>query len=140
MRLKACTKLHFLKKSKHQKELVKNSPPKNFLGGEFRRKIKMEVTERLDKLLKERNLSIPQLTKKAGLSPKAIYNWYRGSSPRIKALQQICTALNITLEDFFKEENRIEICKQEKELILSYRKLSENAKRDLVQCAEILRR
>lgn len=79
----------------------------------------MEVTERLDKLLKERNLSIPQLTKKAGLSPKAIYNWYRGSSPRIKALQQICTALNITLEDFFKEENRIEICKQEKELILS---------------------
>ena len=88
----------------------------------------MEVTERLDKLLKERNLSIPQLTKKAGLSPKAIYNWYRGSSPRIKALQQICTALNITLEDFFKE------------LILSYRKLSENAKRDLVQCAEILRR
>ncbi|MFQ7078140.1 MAG: hypothetical protein ACLRSW_09525 [Christensenellaceae bacterium] len=47
------------------------------------------------------------------------------------------TALNITLEDFFKEENRIEICKQEKELIPSYRKLSENAKRDLVQCAEI---
>ena len=46
-----------------------------------------DILKKLDKLRKEKGLSIFKLTELAGLSENTIYNWYnKGSKPTIEAL------------------------------------------------------
>ena len=88
-----------------------------------------DILEKLDKLRKEKGLSVFKLTELTGLSENTIYNWYnKGSKPTIEALRAVCDVLNISLSCFFAENLNESISAQEEELLTLFRKLSPEQK------------
>ena len=83
------------------------------------------ILQKLDKLRKEKGLSIFKLTELAGLSENTIYNWYnKGSQPTIEALKAVCEVLNISLSCFFAENINESISAQEEEFLVLFRSLT----------------
>ena len=88
-----------------------------------------DILKKLDKLRKEKGLSIFKLTELAGLSENTIYNWYnKGSKPTIEALKAVCDVLNVSLSCFFAETINESIAAQEEELIILFRALTPDQK------------
>ena len=88
-----------------------------------------DILKKLDKLRKEKGLSIFKLTELAGLSENTIYNWYnKGSKPTIEALKAVCDVLNVSLSYFFAETINESIAAQEEELIILFRALTPDQK------------
>lgn len=84
-----------------------------------------DILNKLDKLRKEKEISIFKLTELAGLSENTIYNWYnKGSKPTIEALKAVCDALNVSLSCFFAETLNESISAQEEKLLTLFRTLS----------------
>lgn len=84
-----------------------------------------DILEKLDKLRKEKGISIFKLTELAGLSENTIYNWYnKGSKPTIEALKAVCDVLNVSLSYFFAETINESISAQEEELLTLFRSLT----------------
>ena len=87
------------------------------------------ILQKLDKLRKEKGLSIFKLTELAGLSENTVYNWYnKGSQPTIEALKAVCDVLNISLSYFFAENSNESISAQEEELLDLFRGLTPKQK------------
>lgn len=87
------------------------------------------ILQKLDKLRKEKGISIFKLTELAGLSENTIYNWYnKGSQPSLEALQAVCDVLNISLSCFFAENINESISAQEEELLGLFRSLTSEQK------------
>lgn len=83
------------------------------------------ILNKLDKLRKEKGISIFKLTELAGLSENTIYNWYnKGSKPTIEALKAVCDVLNVSLSCFFAETLNESISAQEEELLTLFRPLT----------------
>jgi len=88
-----------------------------------------DILKKLDKLRKEKGLSIFKLTELAGLSENTIYNWYnKGSQPTIEALKAVCDVLNVSLSCFFAETINESISAQEEELLTLFRALNPDQK------------
>ena len=87
------------------------------------------ILQKLDKLRKEKGISIFKLTELAGLSENTIYNWYnKGSQPSLEALQAVCDVLNISLSCFFAENINESISAQEEEILGLFRNLTSEQK------------
>ena len=87
------------------------------------------ILQKLDKLRKEKGISIFKLTELAGLSENTIYNWYnKGSQPSLEALQAVCDVLNISLSCFFAENINESISAQEEKLLTLFRTLTPDQK------------
>lgn len=70
---------------------------------------KLDVANRIKDLRIQKGLSQNALANLAGVSPTYIYQLERGEkSPTVEYLYYICSALGITLEEFFKEPSQIE--------------------------------
>ncbi len=83
------------------------------------------ILQKLDKLRKEKGLSIFKLTELACLSENTIYNWYnKGSKPTIEALKAVCDVLNVSLAYFFAENIQESLSAQEEELLALFRSLT----------------
>ena len=92
------------------------------------------ILQKLDKLRREKGISIFKLTELAGLSENTIYNWYnKGSQPTIEALKAVCDVLNISLSCFFAENINESISAQEEDLLALFRKLTPSQKELYVQ-------
>ena len=101
------------------------------------------VLERLTQLLQfHGDMSIYDLAKHSGIPRSTIQSWYkRNNYPPIDKLEIICKALDITLADFFYEEEHLgindeEITIEDKLLISQWHKLSSDNKkvvRDVVK-------
>ncbi len=67
---------------------------------------KLDVANRIKDLRNQKGLSQNALANLAGVSPTYIYQLERGEkSPTVEYLYYICSALGITLEEFFREES-----------------------------------
>ena len=89
----------------------------------------MNVLEKITKYRLERNWTEYQLAEKSGLPQSTISSWYRKNQiPTIPSLEKICDAYNITLAQFFSDENLeiIQITKKQSDLIHEWNKLEEN--------------
>lgn len=65
----------------------------------------MAVYEKVDKLRKDRHMSIYELAKKAGVSCAAIYKWRdRKSTPSLYLLESLSYALNVDISALFDAE------------------------------------
>lgn len=95
----------------------------------------MEVTDRLNEILRERKLSIFKLTEMSGLSENTIYNWYRGSVPTVYALQCVCEALDITLGEFFKDDKLTVATIQEQKMLKQFKTFSYKQRKALLDLA-----
>ncbi|MBQ9936358.1 MAG: helix-turn-helix transcriptional regulator [Lachnospiraceae bacterium] len=66
----------------------------------------MNVLDKIVQLRESRKWSEYQLAEKSGLTQSTISSWYRKNMlPTIPSLQKICDAFDITLSQFFMEEN-----------------------------------
>ena len=68
----------------------------------------MDILERISELRQERNWSEYQLAKHSGLTQSTISSWYQKNLlPSIPSLEKICDAFQISLSQFFREEQEI---------------------------------
>ena len=79
----------------------------------------MNILDKITELREERHWSEYQLAEKSGLTQSTISTWYRKNmTPSIASLSKICEAFDITLSQFFMEENGNAIILTEKQLEL----------------------
>lgn len=90
----------------------------------------MNVIERIDMLMKERNWSDYKLSVESGLSSSTIANIHRRHSiPSIPTLETICDAFGITLSQFFSEGySSVPLSNEQQELFRVWVTLSDNQK------------
>lgn len=66
----------------------------------------MNILDKITILRKERHWSEYQLAEKSGLTQSTISSWYRKNMlPSIPSLAKICDAFEISLSQFFLDEN-----------------------------------
>ena len=89
----------------------------------------INVLERIMQYRLERNWTEYQLAEKSNLPQSTISSWYRKNQiPTIQSLDKICQAFNITLAQFFTEENStpIVLTDKQKAIIDNFNKLNES--------------
>ncbi len=60
----------------------------------------MTISERLFAIMKEKNISMPDLSRMTGISRHTIFDWQRkGTNPGADKIMVICEALSITPEE-----------------------------------------
>ena len=89
----------------------------------------MDILERLNKVLKEAGITRYRLSKKCDVPEETLTGIFnRGSIPTIVTLEAICKGLNITLSQFFAENDMIELTPELKELYSDWRFLTPKQK------------
>ena len=82
------------------------------------------VAKRITELRLMQNLTRNALANLAGISPTYIYQLEQGlKSPTVEYLGYICEALNISLSDFFREEDDgivLQLSDQQKKLLADF--------------------
>ena len=79
----------------------------------------VDVLERITKMREERNWTEYQLAEKSGLTQSTISSWYRKNIfPTIPSLIKICDAFEISLSQFFLDDEEKSIFLTEKQLHL----------------------
>ena len=93
----------------------------------------MNVIEKLNKLLLERNMSVYRLAELSGINQSTLANTFsRGTVPSVKHLELLCETLGVTLAQFFTEDEKpMSLSQQEIKLINNYRRLPESIKNSL---------
>ena len=77
----------------------------------------MDTTERIRQLMNERGWTEYRLAKEAGLSQSTIANLFRRNTiPSVVTLEAICSAMGITLAQFFSEGRMVELTGEQKDL------------------------
>ena len=98
----------------------------------------MNVQDRLNELLKKQGLSRYKLAKQSGVPEETLTNIFtRGSVPTIATLELICKGLNITISQFFSDNDMIELTPELKELFENWTKLSDEKKAVIMQLIKI---
>ena len=68
----------------------------------------MKVGERIAALREQKNLSVNKLANMAGISQSFLRDIERGQkNPTVETLSYFCEALNITLTEFFSDNNEV---------------------------------
>lgn len=90
----------------------------------------MDVIERIDRIMKERNWSDYRLSLESGLSSSTIANIHRrGTVPSISTLEQICDAFGISLSQFFAEDTRlVQLTSEQADMFDTWASISGNQK------------
>lgn len=84
----------------------------------------MDVVEKIDKLRKEKGWSVNKLASESLLTQSTVSNMFKsGAATKLSTLQAICDALEITLPDFFYENESSAINPKNLELITFYNQL-----------------
>jgi transcriptional regulator with XRE-family HTH domain len=68
----------------------------------------MTISERLFEIMKQQNITMPELSRMTGISRHTIFDWQRrGTNPGADKIMIICEALKITPEELLigKDEN-----------------------------------
>ena len=66
----------------------------------------MTISERLFEVMKQQEISMPQLSRMTGISRHTIFDWQRrGTNPGSDKIMVICEALNITPEELLIGKN-----------------------------------
>ncbi len=99
----------------------------------------MNTNERLNKLIKERGITMYRLAVDSGLSESTIANIFRrNTTPSIETLEQICKGLGITLAQFFAEGEMVEMTPDLKELFESWKPLNIEQKKAALQMMRVM--
>lgn len=100
----------------------------------------MDVLEKLTKLLKETGLTRYRLSKQCNVPEETLTGIFRrGNVPTIYTLELICKGLNITLSQFFAENDMIELTPDLKELYNEWKFLTPRQKNITLQLVKELK-
>ena len=98
----------------------------------------MDILEKINKLRKDRGWSIYKLADEALITQSTLANMFtRQSTPSIQTLQQICNAFNMTLSEFFNEEENFELKTEEKAVLNKYKKLQPNDQKIILDLLDL---
>ncbi|MBO5091360.1 MAG: helix-turn-helix transcriptional regulator [Clostridia bacterium] len=94
----------------------------------------MDINKKIINLCNERSWSVYELSIQSGITQSSLNSMlHRGNPPKIENLQCICEAFGITLSQFFLDDEQVEILNsKEKELVSSFRRLSEKQQQALL--------
>ena len=101
----------------------------------------MDVLDRIVKMREERHWTEYQLAEKSGLTQSTISSWYRKNMlPTIPSLIKICDAFEVTLSQFFKEEEAVyvEVTEKQKRLLDAAGKMSNEQYEALISFMQTL--
>ncbi len=85
----------------------------------------MNVANRLKTIMQEKHISANSLAKKSSVSQTMISGILRGNkNPTVATLELICSAMNITLADFFTPQNEDSLTLEQKEILSKIKNLS----------------
>ena len=95
-----------------------------------------DIHGRIKSLAADRNLSMYELAKRAGMAESTIYNLFeRGTMPKLETLEKLCSAMDVSLSDFFVflsgPEKRIHMTGEEIALIELNRELTKRNREHL---------
>ena len=110
----------------------------------------MTISERIFKILKERNISQASFGKLAGLSGSTISDWkIKKTNPSADKIMDICAALDITpeqlltgkdIDDDFSDQNKAEISVKDMEMLIKYHELSGEQQKRLLSYLKTLKK
>lgn len=104
------------------------------------RGVYMDVLARLRQLMDEKGLNDYRLAKAAGLHQSTISKPFKNNTiPTVPILEAICKALNITMSQFFAEDNLIELTKEQKEMFDQWAMLSPEQKQVLMELIKVMK-
>ena len=68
----------------------------------------MDIHDRIKQLCEKNKWSLSKLAKEAGLSETTVYDWYNENhfTPSRKAIDDVCSAFDITLSEFYSDSSR----------------------------------
>lgn len=92
--------------------------------------------ERLEKVMKSRNISNTEITKALGLNKNAIGNYKNNQIPNATILYNLSNFLGISMEYLIAGKEATELSPDEQRLINLYRCADERGKRNIVRNAE----
>lgn len=100
----------------------------------------MDVLNRIKKLRDERGWSNYRLAKVAGISESSLNNMFRlNNLPTIPTLESICRGFDITLSQFFAEDDEAVTLKEEqREMLRTWDSLSKKQKEALLEFLKMI--
>ena len=99
----------------------------------------MKILEKIDKLRTQKNWTFYKLAEESNLPLSTITNMYvRKSLPSINTLTSICNGLDITLSQFFADNQIDTQNEQERELLEVFRNLDTNNKNIAINIIKLL--
>ena len=94
----------------------------------------MDILKKLKELQDCYGWSDYKIAKEAGLSPNTVSNIYRrGNTPSMVTLEALCRAFNITMAQFFAEDDLVELTPELRKLFDKWTVLSDEQKAALWQ-------
>lgn len=100
----------------------------------------MEINERLDFILKKYGWTRYRLSKETKITESTLSNiFHRGTVPTIATLETICQTLNISLADFFADDERVELTPELKELYEGWMYLSPEKRSHILQTIKFMK-
>lgn len=89
----------------------------------------MDASERIERLLERRNWSVYRLGKESGLAQSTLSHIFcKDSEPTLSTLESICSALNITLSEFFSDGELVSLTGEQREILEKWAGLSTEQK------------
>lgn len=100
----------------------------------------MDIQMRLQKLLKEQGWTRYRLAKESGVPESTLTNiFYRGTTPTVATLEDICSTLNITLSQFFSENDMVEMTDELKEFYNAWIALSPDKRKNILETMKMMK-
>lgn len=92
------------------------------------------VLSRIDEFREARGWSVYKLAKLSGIPQSTIATWYQKNlMPPVDKLEIICDTFDISLSEFFRNENTVGHTNQQSEMLEKWRLLPENQKQIFLQ-------
>ena len=106
----------------------------------------MTISERLFKIMEDKNISIPELSRMTGISRHTIFDWHKkNTNPGADKIMIICEALQISPVELLIGKENLEVTQEdissgdiETQIISEFRKLSDSKKKRLLAYISML--
>ena len=100
----------------------------------------MDVNERLNTILKKSGWTKYRLAKECNLHESTLANiFYRNTVPTLATLETICDAMNISLADFFAENELVEVDKETKEFLIEFKSLPKEKQKHIIDSVKFMK-
>ncbi len=100
----------------------------------------MDILNRINELREEKGWTMYKLAEESMITQSTLANMYtRNTLPSLSTLLSICKGLGITPAQFFAVEEKDKNTEEEKQLLASYRQLSSNNKKAVINLIDNLK-
>lgn len=100
----------------------------------------MDINTRLEQILKKYGWTKYRLSKESKLPESTLSNiFHRGTIPTIATLQTICETMNITLSDFFSDEDKVVMTPDLKEFYDEWVLLTLEKRKHIIQTMKYMK-